>query len=37
LVAQSQSYLSDETTENLIVRYKQVIEEINALIHSLEK
>ena len=37
LVAQSQNYLSNEKTENLIDRYKLVIEEINALIHSLEK
>lgn len=37
LVAESQEYLSSETSENLILRYKEVIEELNALIFSLEK
>ena len=37
LVAETQNYLSNETCENLIERYKQVIEEINTLIHYLEK
>jgi four helix bundle protein len=37
LVAESQNYLSTETSENIIERYKKVIEEINALIHHLEK
>lgn len=37
LVAESQAYLNSETSENLIMRYKEVIEELNALIHSLEK
>lgn len=36
LVAESQNYLSTETSENIIERYKKVIEEINALIHHLE-
>jgi four helix bundle protein len=37
LVAETQGYLSIETCENMIIKYKQVIEEINALIHHLEK
>lgn len=37
LVAETQEYLSKETCENLIDRYKKLIEEINALIHYLEK
>lgn len=37
LVAESQNYLSSETSDNLIIRYKEVIEELNALIFSLEK
>jgi four helix bundle protein len=37
LVAESQNYLSTEISENIIERYKKVIEEINALIHHLEK
>lgn len=37
LVAESQAYLSSETSENLILRYKGLIEELNALIYSLEK
>jgi four helix bundle protein len=37
LVAESQQYLALETSEDLIKRYKEVIEEINALIFSLEK
>lgn len=37
LVAEIQNYLSNETSDNLITRYKQVIEGINALIHYLEK
>ena len=37
LVAESQNYISAQTTENLIVRYKELIEEMNALIHFLEK
>ena len=37
LVAETQNYLSSETCEGLIERYKQLIEEINSLIHYLEK
>jgi hypothetical protein len=37
LVAESQQYLALQTSEDLIKRYKEVIEEINALIFSLEK
>ncbi len=37
LVAESQAYLSSETSGNLILRYKGLIEELNALIYSLEK
>ena len=37
LVAETQNYLSKDTAENMIDRYKKLIEEINALIHYLEK
>ncbi|MDR3653676.1 MAG: four helix bundle protein [Paludibacter sp.] len=37
LVAENQKYLPIETSESLITRYKKLIEEINALIHYLEK
>ena len=37
LVAESQEYLNSEISEDLIKRYKEVIEEINALIYSLER
>ena len=37
LVAESQNYLNTKTAENLILRYKEVIEELNSLIYSLEK
>lgn len=37
LVAESQNYLNSETSENLIIRCKEVIEELNALIFSLER
>lgn len=37
LVAESQSYMIPGTSENLIIRYKEVIEELNSLIHYLEK
>ncbi|MCE5332373.1 MAG: four helix bundle protein [Bacteroidales bacterium] len=37
LVAEAQSYLSKDACENLIDKYKKIIEEINALIHYLEK
>ena len=37
LVAETQNYLDTETSENMVERYKNVIEEINALIHHLEK
>lgn len=37
LVAESQQYLNSEISEDLIKRYKETIEEINALIYSLEK
>lgn len=37
LVAESQNYIDNEKAENLITRYKEVIEELNALIFSLEK
>ena len=37
LVAESQEYLSSETAENLIKRYKEIIEELNSLIFFLEK
>lgn len=37
LVAETQNYLSTETCEGLIERYKQLIEEINSLIHYIEK
>ena len=37
LVAESQQYLNSEMSEDLIKRYKETIEEINALIYSLEK
>lgn len=37
LVAEAQNYCSKETSEHLIDRYKNLIEEINALIHYLEK
>lgn len=37
LVAETQNYLLKETSESLIDRYKILIEEINALIHYLEK
>lgn len=37
LVGESQKYMSSELTENLITRYKDVIEELNALIFKLEK
>lgn len=36
LVAEVENYTTAEIAENLIVRYKNVIEELNALIHSLE-
>lgn len=37
LVAESQNYISHETSENTIKRYKEIIEELNSLIHYLEK
>ena len=37
LVAENQKYLPTETSESLISQYKKLIEEINALIHYLEK
>ena len=37
LVAESQQYLNSEISEDLIKRYKETIEEIDALIYSLEK
>ncbi len=37
LVAESQNYLNSETAENLILRYKEMIEELNSLIYSLKK
>lgn len=37
LVAEAENYTTAEIAEDLIVRYKDVIEELNALIHSLEK
>jgi four helix bundle protein len=37
LVATSQNYLNEELSENIIERYKKLIDEINALIHHLEK
>ena len=37
LVAEAENYISSEKTEELINRYKEVIEELSALIRSLEK
>ncbi len=37
LVAETQNYLSSETCESIIERYKRLIDEINSLIHYLEK
>jgi len=37
LVAESQNYLNSETAENLILRYNEMIEELNSLIYSLKK
>lgn len=37
LVAESQCYINADIASNLITRYKEVIEELNALIYSLEK
>lgn len=37
LVAEAENYMSSVIAEDLIIRYKDVIEELNALIHSLEK
>jgi len=37
LVAEAQKYISVELSENLIDRYKKLIDEINALIHYIEK
>jgi len=37
LVAEAEAYTPEKTAEDLIERYKDVIEELNALIHSLEK
>lgn len=37
LVAEAESYTTSSVAENLIIKYKDVIEELNALIHSLEK
>ena len=37
LVAESQCYINSDIANNLIIRYKEVIEELNALIFSLEK
>ncbi len=36
LVAESENYTTNEIAEDLIRRYKNVIEELNALIHKLE-
>ena len=37
LVGEAENYTSALIAEDLIIRYKDVIEELNALIHSLEK
>lgn len=37
LVAEAEKYISTEISENLIIRYKEVIDELSALIRSLEK
>ncbi len=37
LVAEAEKYTSTEISENLISGYKNVVEELNALIHKLEK
>lgn len=37
LVAEAEKYISTETSEDLIGRYKEVIDELSALIRSLEK
>ena len=37
LVADAENYISNETCENLILKYKEVIDELSALILSLEK
>jgi len=37
LVAETEKYISTEFAEDIIMRYKDVIDELNSLIHSLEK
>lgn len=37
LVADAENYISHEKCENLILKYKEVIDELSALIRSLEK
>lgn len=37
LVAEAEKYISTEISENLIIRNKEVIDELSALIRSLEK
>jgi len=37
LVADAENYISTETCNNLIMKYKEVIDELSALIRSLEK
>ena len=37
LVAESESYMSPSVSENIIISYKEVIDELSALIRSLEK
>ncbi len=37
LVAEAEKYISFEKSEELIIRYKEVADELSALIRSLEK
>jgi len=37
LVAEAEKYISSEKSEDLIIRYKEVADELSALIRSLEK
>ncbi len=37
LVAEAEGYITSEKSEELIIRYKDVVEELSALIRSLEK
>ncbi len=37
LVAEAENYISSEKSEDLIIKYKEVTDELSALIRSLEK